>query len=485
MPNKQKKAPTVAAKPQPKSNRPLKGKRMKSVENVNWGVPSGTVVTSGGSNGATRIRYEEKWSDVTVPAGATQLVLKLLFSPGASGLPRCDQYGAMFDQYRVKRFVPKFRTSSGTVTNGSILMALDYDVRDLPDAAYIEVLSPRARTALWQNCEIPHSKAVIDRIMKAKWLYTSSSSQDPTPGTSGDAMQTGVALVVLCTAAAGVAAGEIWLDYELEFVGPQPSRYSTKQKVSNVVAQVDYNGSGASPAVPSATGRVLSEVDNYLGTGTIANAVNASLASFTVDGTEYTNIPGIEWAQKVFEDFGMKKGELYHAVHNFSTYWDNGAGNWTGGSAASVGDIAKHWATEMAAMGHQVLSYGFSSNDSSGAYLQPTASMNAVFSPVTDAAVDPGQSVLTVGSTFFRPNGATYDSGVSYSGSLDALALPLATFLLQQSPMIVNEGTQSVAYRTNSMREYIAKRKRAGLHNEPTTDLVNLLSRTLASGKRV
>jgi len=154
------------------------------------------------ANGTMVYRDRELWGV------AASGLLTLSFSPGQSGLARLDQFGKMFELWRLKRATLRYATAVGTTTAGAVYIGLDFDPDDLPTTLQgVQALTPLARIPVWEEGSVG---VLTDRVNKAKWMYTTNGASHP-------GLQFGFAASIWNTGVA--SAGEFWLDYEIELAG--------------------------------------------------------------------------------------------------------------------------------------------------------------------------------------------------------------------------------------------------------------------------
>lgn len=155
------------------------------------------------------------------------------FQPGTSTLPRLDQMGGMYEQYRVKKLLIRYKTACGSSQGGQVVMAIDYDPQDAfvagaysPGTAFITIggTRPNVMAPVW-NPELLLS-ASPSECNRGKWMYTNAGASVH-PG-----------LDAACVIYAGVDAavpqnfeiGSLFVEYEIEFNNPVPPTGSTRQQ---------------------------------------------------------------------------------------------------------------------------------------------------------------------------------------------------------------------------------------------------------------
>lgn len=235
MPNKKVTMPnnncnnTQPPNPKPKSKKRSQYKkgrssRSKAAPNVNNTGASRTKVTDqiiSSGDSELVVKGEEYWFDVQNQTSADALRHQNsgIFWPGKSGLTRLDQYGAMFEQYRVEKCIVKYRTSSGTTSSGAILLGIDYEASDLPATLHaLQVAQPLLRVPVWQSGELLPQ---LSKLNKAKWMFTAGGTVNNTPGYT--AAFAAVASAPAVAAPTIASYGDVWCEYQVRFTGPTAS----------------------------------------------------------------------------------------------------------------------------------------------------------------------------------------------------------------------------------------------------------------------
>lgn len=207
------------ARPQTNAQpRPRRRRNRTIVTNRPVGVPSRAVHVVGDDSTLT-VTGEELAYVLTQQANSETLssTNRSNFWPGGSGMTRLDQYGRMFEQYRVNKLEYHYRTSSGTTISGATLTAFDYEASDYPASlGSLQVRQPRIRLPVWENGSVRIDPA---RANKSRWMFTAGGITDNTPGF------TSAGIVV--SSAPGTETtteyGEVWCCYSVTFTGPTTS----------------------------------------------------------------------------------------------------------------------------------------------------------------------------------------------------------------------------------------------------------------------
>lgn len=159
------------------------------------------------------LAYEELWEAVT---GVTPVKpSKLIFAPGKSSLPFLDSFGTSFDRFVLTSFSVEYKPSCGTMTNGAVVIGVDWDPgsSQITELGQVQTLLPRIRVPVWQtqSMTLPAS-----RLMSRRFFFTSQSGGPPSQDLSDRAP---FGLCVITTGAQGTV-GEVWVRYSIRFDGP-------------------------------------------------------------------------------------------------------------------------------------------------------------------------------------------------------------------------------------------------------------------------
>lgn len=218
------------------------------------GMASGRL---SGNQQTLRVNYRELWGPVpasTSAAGSSPAAL--VFLPGNSGMAQLDALGSLYESYRLTAPVKvQFKSASGTINNGSMLVGIDFDARDI-SLGYqaVAAMNPKAVGPVFKD-----SQVMVDhnRAMNKKWLFSNSAVA------AGEAA---FAAVFSTTSTQASGVGDIWCEYSVEFISPKI--YNPGQSMTNTVVL--------------ATGDVISSIPDAIG-------INApALLSVTSAGSSTT-----------------------------------------------------------------------------------------------------------------------------------------------------------------------------------------------------
>lgn len=176
-------------------------------------------------SGATRIRHTEFLSTLKSTVNVTESFGAYTFHPGQSKLLHLDNFAKIYERYRIFSCTVHYRTLVGTTTNGAVTYGIDWDFKYGTDdkkpssMAEITLKAPSRRSAIWQEFNMPlPANMLMDR--KIKPVLSDSTDQKDNINDSSFCLLVGMSYD---SAAAAKSLGEVWITYDVEFIGPKKS----------------------------------------------------------------------------------------------------------------------------------------------------------------------------------------------------------------------------------------------------------------------
>lgn len=201
-----------------------------------------------GKETSMEVDGEEMWVS-NVASASVGTVSTDFFLPGKSGMPLLDQYGAMFDLYRIVSCKIMYKPACGTQTAGRVVAAIDYDAATQPaSSADVDVITPQVRPQLFQPAEMPVD---VNKANKAMWLRTF----DGVTALSAFAVS-----FYATTSAPTTSVGEIWCRYRIRFTNPKrpaTGLISTMVTSGSNMKYIYYLSSGNKPIQTTDGGTIL------------------------------------------------------------------------------------------------------------------------------------------------------------------------------------------------------------------------------------
>lgn len=199
------------------------------------------------------VKNIKAYSDFTVETST--------FNPGMSDLfPWLSGIGNNFEKYKVHSVKFIFETSQSTFVPGTISMAPEFNVADLPPDSKPELLeyAYARRSAVWKNFDsIIPAKA----IMNYKEYYT---RQGPV-GNNVDLKLYDPFYWIIAVdgvpSSAGEFIGELWIEYDIQFFYPQ--RLNSKQVSLGNSRQFQFSSAGFALDGPLIGGSILLESGSF------------------------------------------------------------------------------------------------------------------------------------------------------------------------------------------------------------------------------
>lgn len=181
-------------------------------------MQTGNMNVTGSENGCgIRIRHNEYWGSISIPASSSASTGQLVMDVGKSGIPVLDTLAASFERYRIHNCVVRYNPSVGTTRDGAAVIGISWDpAKTFTTMSSVSSLNPNRRTAVWQPSVM---KVPPERIMMSrKWLYTTTSQSSDVDKAAFALAYSVTALNVSTTAALPVA--DVWISYDVELQGP-------------------------------------------------------------------------------------------------------------------------------------------------------------------------------------------------------------------------------------------------------------------------
>jgi hypothetical protein len=182
-------------------------------------------------------------------------------------------------------------------------MGIDFDSRDPPtDVNGVAALNPVVSGPVWSNLDL---NIPCDRIMKGKWMYTFTNSQvDHKDLGSGFALATSVS-------GQTEGAGEVWLEYEIEFCSPTISKTITSAYAGNVAVSGVWK-SGAGPEITNGAKSSGQSDPGYL--GGILGYLSGVLHGYTDSAIDLGGTQGGDFLKPSLKLVGLDPSRLYEVV---------------------------------------------------------------------------------------------------------------------------------------------------------------------------
>lgn len=249
---------------------------------VGFAVPEGEAVPQFIGNGhETSVRHREFIKDIVIP-GAPAAFTNQTFriNPAdAVTFPWLAAVAAEYQQYRFNGLVFEFKTMSSDITGGgalgTVVLATEYDVVDVPFASKIAMENSEYAVSTKPSCSVIHAVECDPKLTSLKFLYTRESTLGLATSDSRfyDLGNFQIATTGL-PGAAGTVLGELWVSYDVTLIKPQ---IATPFGFASGTTHVASVGGLTSNTVPLASGAVT-------GVGNVVQQSSASV-KFIVGGT--------------------------------------------------------------------------------------------------------------------------------------------------------------------------------------------------------
>jgi hypothetical protein len=246
--------------------------RMNTLSTVGKAINPGESVPEFGTNGnATRVRHREYIGDIAVPASPLPFNnTTYTINPGDfTTFPWLASVAAQYQQYRFNGLIFEFKTLtseySATGPLGSVMLATNYDVLELPFTDKIRLENSQYAVSAKPSCSQIHTVECDPSQTAAKLLYIRDSSSSTT--VSQDARWQDLGKFQLATAglsgSSGQVLGELWASYDVTLYKPevaQSAPLSQKIVAGGTITKTTYLGTA-----PVSTGSaIVSPTNNSL-----------------------------------------------------------------------------------------------------------------------------------------------------------------------------------------------------------------------------
>jgi hypothetical protein len=241
---------------------------------------------------------------IATVAGSTGFaVTPYVINPGnPTTFPWLSDIAAKWESYRFNYLRFRYETRKGTSTDGSVIMAIDYDATDAPPVseAVMTTYSGAVEDATWKNCACLAAVSQLHKIGPQKYV------RQATLPTGGNIIDFDCGNFMFGTTAQADTSniGKLWVDYDVTFYtkqtaaglsAPANNRVAqfteTAQALSTGVAEVlplatqGFNGIGAvntAGSIELPAGNYMCFVNCRMNAGTAVTSLTVELRKNTV-----------------------------------------------------------------------------------------------------------------------------------------------------------------------------------------------------------
>lgn len=158
------------------------------------------------------------------------------FLPGVSGLPRLDQMGRLYEQFKLIRLSYHFKPSVGAMNDGFYAAGIDTDAKDLPTTLHsVLVLQPKVYSPVWKETTLTVNPSMV---MKGLWHFTAHHPSRDSPSYTH-------AIAVYCEKFRPMCL----VNYTVQFQGPTSGQ---KDQIYTYTDSKWYDSNG----------KVITQIDN-------------------------------------------------------------------------------------------------------------------------------------------------------------------------------------------------------------------------------
>jgi hypothetical protein len=178
------------------------------------------------ADGCLRIKHKEYVTELTSTASAFQVILQLAVNPANANLfPWLSALASRFESYKFKSLKFVYQSESSTLSTGYMGIAFDSNTDDPAPTSKPQACAYKSvkRDNLWKAFTLPISS---EELNKRKSYY--NDTQGTAIGTAKqDLYYTGNVFIFSGTAAGSSTVGELWVEYDVEFMTPEIQLPST------------------------------------------------------------------------------------------------------------------------------------------------------------------------------------------------------------------------------------------------------------------
>jgi hypothetical protein len=238
-----------------------------SLSTAGKAIQPGEPVPQFGTDGArTRIKHREYIADILVPTNPTLFSnTTYAVNPGnASTFPWLSTLANNYQQYKFHGLIFEFVSTTSEVSAGgpmgSVILASNYDVKDVPFTSKINMENSQFAVSAKPSCSQIHTMECERAQTAANLLYV----ENDVSHVGEDPRWCDLANFQLATqglpGTAGQVLGELWASYDIELLKPEISPYAAS--AMEVVAGVGPILSSWAGPIPTITGSAFFTVTN-------------------------------------------------------------------------------------------------------------------------------------------------------------------------------------------------------------------------------
>lgn len=257
---------------------------------------------------------------ITPPSAPYDTINYLTINFGKpSSFPWISGIAQHYEYYRIRSLQINFVPSCGTATSGTIAMAIDYDATDAAPKSLAEMSQMRGFKSA--NVWAPLSIDFVNKNTTIKKFYV---REGPNTTTIKDRWNDAGSVYIMCEACQ-YKPGNVYLNYTVEFINPQPY---TAPVGTIVLTNPPDKTVPLGPTLAQTTGQIQMKVLTPV-KASISNLIKGKVYSY-VQGTgvenllsTYLNSPGLTHEGMVVNGTGTQRTDTYNTNGN----WDPRSSN--------------------------------------------------------------------------------------------------------------------------------------------------------------
>ncbi len=235
------------------------------------------------SDGRIRIKHREYLGDIS--GSVAFAAVQFSVNPGlATSFPWLSTLASRFESYLFRRLRFIVETQKSASTNGSVMMAIDYDASDQQPTSKVQLMSYHnaVRSAVWDECHFVGDQGDLKKFGVQRYIRSGNIAANLDIKT----YDVGNLFVATQGCADTSAVGELYVDYDVELMTPQ-----FDISADAVAASVKIATTGAARATPfTGVQTVLGGLPVVAAGNTVTfNKPGQYILLYEIDGTVMTN----------------------------------------------------------------------------------------------------------------------------------------------------------------------------------------------------
>jgi hypothetical protein len=179
--------------------------------------------SNGSRPGTIKVSKREYVADIAALASTFEVVADLVINPGNELLfPWLSIFSAAYESYKFLKLAFSYEPEAPTTEPGYVALAIEYDPSEDPPTSKVKLMEMEetVRAPLWS--EVKHV-STRKNLSKRKSYFLRPTQEPPELQEVDESLYDTGRLLIATGNSSGdlTSAGELWVDYEVEFMTPQ------------------------------------------------------------------------------------------------------------------------------------------------------------------------------------------------------------------------------------------------------------------------